>query len=446
MTTPPKTKKLFISYRSSDAAKVDKIARDLASLTHDDGTPRYLTWQDKHNLPPASPNWWDAIVDAITDCDMFVFHLSRESLQSAVCRAELDYAHKRNRPIIPVVIEGEFFLNVATGKYDLPQETWALVPAWMRDRQLLFYIEELFTEKFQEGVDVFERNWPRDLPTPRPLNPDETSAHSSNHALYDAACDYAERLAFEEAEKYFGALVTRNDRDYADFAAQWIEIIRKYAELLEIASRRSARVILKARVAEYRALFPKMFIDADIFDPKGLVFSEPPLEEIAAEKAETDHIAREKAEADRVVAQKEAEELNHFVAKLVEETEENWFLGEQVETKWTSTEDEYWTSIFINQLQDSDPVTRNQAAMILSNTKDTRAVEPLIAALKDEFVSVRWNAAEALGNIGDARAVEPLIALLQDENEVVRKNTYAALQRIGTPKAKLALLRRRLPF
>lgn len=76
----PKTKKLFISYRSSDAAKVDKIARDLNLLKYDDGTSRYTTWQDKHNLPPASPNWWDAIVDAIDDCDVFVFHMSRERL------------------------------------------------------------------------------------------------------------------------------------------------------------------------------------------------------------------------------------------------------------------------------------------------------------------------------------------------------------------------------
>ncbi|MCU0512398.1 MAG: toll/interleukin-1 receptor domain-containing protein, partial [Anaerolineae bacterium] len=66
---------------------VDKIARDLALLQYDDGTPLYTTWQDKHNLPPASPHWWDAIVDAIITCDMFVFNLSRASLQSDVCRA-----------------------------------------------------------------------------------------------------------------------------------------------------------------------------------------------------------------------------------------------------------------------------------------------------------------------------------------------------------------------
>src|SRR4051812_5697266 len=98
---------LFISYRSSDAPQVDKIARDLSLLRHADGSQRYTTWQDKKNLPSAHPNWWEAIVDAIIACDIFVFHISRESLKSEVCQAELDYAHKRNRPIIPIVLDGE---------------------------------------------------------------------------------------------------------------------------------------------------------------------------------------------------------------------------------------------------------------------------------------------------------------------------------------------------
>ena len=52
----PDPLKLFISYRSSDAGKVDKIAGDLARLKYDDGTPRYRPWQDKHDLPPATPH------------------------------------------------------------------------------------------------------------------------------------------------------------------------------------------------------------------------------------------------------------------------------------------------------------------------------------------------------------------------------------------------------
>ena len=262
------TKKLFISYRSSDAVKVDKIARDLELLQYEDGIARYKAWQDKHNLPPASPNWWDAIVDAIIDCDVFVFNMSKASLQSEVCQAELDYANKRNRPIIPVVLEGEFFLDPSSGKYNI--NYWDLVPHWLRDVQFIFYVGADFYSSFQTAIDLFERNWPRDIDVKRPMNPDSNSTHGSNHALYDIACDYAERLAFTEAEKHFGALVRRNDSDYADVAAEWLEILSLYAELIEIDERRSARFIFKSKWEAYQALFPKIFLD-DIFDPQDFI-------------------------------------------------------------------------------------------------------------------------------------------------------------------------------
>lgn len=261
------SRKLFISYRSSDAAKVDKIAKDLTLLKYTDGTQRFTTWQDKYNLPPASPNWWDAIVDAIFDCDIFVFNLSRASLQSEVCRAELDYAYQLNLPVIPIVLDGEFFLNAQSGKYDLPKETWALVPERLGEAQLLFCVGADFFSRFEQAVSVFERNWPRKLVAKRPLNPDSKSVHGSNHALYDSACDYAERLAFADAEKHFSVLVRRNDSDYADVAAQWLELIRLYAELVEIDESRSAAFIFRKKWAAYTALFPKEFLEG-IFDPK----------------------------------------------------------------------------------------------------------------------------------------------------------------------------------
>jgi formylglycine-generating enzyme required for sulfatase activity len=271
---PNVTRNLFISYRSSDAPKVDKIARDLALLRFDDGTPRFTTWQDKHNLPPASPHWWDAIVNAIIACEVFVFNLSRASLQSEICRAELDYAHKRNRPIVPLVLDGEFFLNQQSGKYDLPPETWALVPDWLGQAQFLFYTGTEFYGKFLAAMTLFERNFPRDINAPRPLNPDNKGEHSSNHALYAAACDYAERLAFAAAEKHFDALVRRSDADYVELAALWLEVIRGYAELIEMVEHDSPPVVLKRKWGAYAARFPNDAV-AILFDPKGLAVHMP---------------------------------------------------------------------------------------------------------------------------------------------------------------------------
>jgi HEAT repeat protein len=66
----------------------------------------------------------------------------------------------------------------------------------------------------------------------------------------------------------------------------------------------------------------------------------------------------------------------------------------------------------------------------LGGTKDSRAVEPLIAALKDP--GVQQSAASALGKIKDPRAVEPLIAVLRVENSAFRKTAAKALGAIGT--------------
>ena len=51
------------------------------------------------------------------------------------------------------------------------------------------------------------------------------------------------------------------------------------------------------------------------------------------------------------------------------------------------------------------------AARALGEINDTRAVDPLIAALKDKKPEIRGTAAVALGEIGDKKATVPLAAL-----------------------------------
>ena len=60
---------------------------------------------------------------------------------------------------------------------------------------------------------------------------------------------------------------------------------------------------------------------------------------------------------------------------------------------------------------------------------DTRAVEPLIAALKDESALVRVKAAASLGLLADPKAMEPLIEALQDVRPAVRRSAIQSLGR-----------------
>jgi len=78
-------------------------------------------------------------------------------------------------------------------------------------------------------------------------------------------------------------------------------------------------------------------------------------------------------------------------------------------------------------LKADSPVARRNAALALGKIKDSSAVRPLIAALNDENPIVRRNAAKALGEIHDNSAVEPLTAALKDDSPVVRRNATLAL-------------------
>jgi len=87
----------------------------------------------------------------------------------------------------------------------------------------------------------------------------------------------------------------------------------------------------------------------------------------------------------------------------------------------------------IAALKDSNADIRVIAASALSRLKDHRAVEPLMATLKDSDARVRLVAAGALGDLKDPRAVEPLKVLLADPDDFVRKVAAEALKKIEAP-------------
>jgi len=88
----------------------------------------------------------------------------------------------------------------------------------------------------------------------------------------------------------------------------------------------------------------------------------------------------------------------------------------------------------IAALKDFNADIRVIAASALSRLKDRRAVEPLIATLKDSGANVRFSAANALGKLKDRRAIDPLKALWADDPDSNdREAAERAIKRIETP-------------
>jgi multiple sugar transport system substrate-binding protein len=86
---------IFISYARKDRGAIAALHNDLQHA-------HYRVWMD--NELTGGQAWWDAILEQIRACDLFIFALSPDSLKSRACSAELAYALALNRPLLPVLV------------------------------------------------------------------------------------------------------------------------------------------------------------------------------------------------------------------------------------------------------------------------------------------------------------------------------------------------------
>lgn len=95
MSRFPEALMLFVSHASQDRPAIDGL---LAVLRR---TRRQVWLDDELGGGEA---WWQAILEKIRECGVFIVALSNNSLASKPCRAELRYAQALRRPILPVQV------------------------------------------------------------------------------------------------------------------------------------------------------------------------------------------------------------------------------------------------------------------------------------------------------------------------------------------------------
>ncbi len=96
-------KKVFISYSSKTRSQVDALADDLQLLG-------YQVWFDKELT--GGQKWWDAILEQVRGCDVFVFTLTGDALKSKPCELEYTYAHALGKPIMPVLMDANVQISL----------------------------------------------------------------------------------------------------------------------------------------------------------------------------------------------------------------------------------------------------------------------------------------------------------------------------------------------
>jgi TIR domain/zinc-ribbon domain len=96
-------KRVFVSYSRHNQDAVGQIVHDLNAVG-------VQTWHDQA-LSGGQP-WWDKILANIRDCDIFLFALSPESLDSEACKSELAYVVQLGKPILPILVADGINLNL----------------------------------------------------------------------------------------------------------------------------------------------------------------------------------------------------------------------------------------------------------------------------------------------------------------------------------------------
>jgi WD40 repeat protein len=91
----PEPPHVFLSYSRTDAA----VARQLLTALEGRRVDAWVDWED---IPP-SADWWREVCAAIESADAFVFLMSPDSLDSAVCADEVLHAVKHNKRLVAVV-------------------------------------------------------------------------------------------------------------------------------------------------------------------------------------------------------------------------------------------------------------------------------------------------------------------------------------------------------
>jgi WD40 repeat protein len=87
--------KIFISYSSKSRTVVEALAVDLEALG-------YTVWFDRELT--GGQDWWEEILHSIRRCQLFLYALTPEALDSYACKLEFEYATALNKRIMPVML------------------------------------------------------------------------------------------------------------------------------------------------------------------------------------------------------------------------------------------------------------------------------------------------------------------------------------------------------
>lgn len=245
--------KIFISY-----ARVDKpYCTSIVERLH-----AHEVWFDDRLY--AGQNWWHEILRRLEWCDVFIYLLSPDSVNSIYCQRELEVATRLERSIIPVVIHADtpipdglsdFHYVDMVGKLTVDNVAMLINSVWLVEREL---------EKNSKRKKTITSESPiTDLSDTREIM--RQAAVAMEAGDYDNAIVLLERAKDSGFESRFTHLdkLLKMAKDALERIEQQKEAEYEYEHILSFFEYESTRQFACETFQEFREVFPN-------YDPQGL--------------------------------------------------------------------------------------------------------------------------------------------------------------------------------
>lgn len=96
--------KIFVTYSRSSQQEVASLVKDLEELGHE-------VWFDRDLS--GGQSWWNNILSQIRDCEIYVFAIAKDAIDSTACIRELKYAEALGKAPLPVLIKNDVSMALA---------------------------------------------------------------------------------------------------------------------------------------------------------------------------------------------------------------------------------------------------------------------------------------------------------------------------------------------
>ena len=214
---------VFVSYSRRSGDVVKTLVSDFDALGH-------TVWFDQDLS--GGHAWWSQIIGRVRECDVFVFILDPDSLDSTACQREYGYAADLGKRILPVLVSGAVSTN--------------LLPPALSQIQFVDYRAQDRDAVLRLAKALAALPPPTPLPNPLPPAPGAPTSYLGN---LTSQVETTSTLSYEQQSALLVDL-RRHLRDpgTADDARTLLERLRKRRDLFAtIAEEMSELIVIPTR-------------------------------------------------------------------------------------------------------------------------------------------------------------------------------------------------------